>query len=147
MPNARINVMGAGSDSAIQTLLQLSNINVVNEFISEDDLNSELRKTTAVILPYNSATQSGVIIKSFSMGVPVIAYDVGALNCYIDDGCDGFLVEHGDVDGFVDAMKDICINFLAFSERVKINFNEHYSDKALISQYEKLIANLGENIE
>lgn len=147
MPNAIINVMGAGSDSAIETLLQLPNINVVNEFISEDDLNSELRKTSGVILPYNSATQSGVIIKSFSMGVPVIAYDVGALNCYVEDGRDGFLVGHGDVEGFVNAMKEICINFQTFSNRVKINFEKYYSDKALISQYEQLIVNLGENIE
>ena len=67
MPDAVINVMGAGTDNAIEILQGLTNVNVVNEFISEDDLNMQLRKTTAVILPYDSATQSGVIIKSFSM--------------------------------------------------------------------------------
>ena len=147
MPNACINIMGAGSDKALKALSERSNVNVVNEFISEDDLNLELGKTTAVILPYESATQSGVIIKSFSMGIPVIAYDVGALNYYVDVGCDGFLVSHGDVDGFVGAMKDICTKFPAFSENVKTNFEKYYSDQALIDQYEKLIVNLGEKFD
>jgi glycosyltransferase involved in cell wall biosynthesis len=147
MPDADINVMGAGSDKAIDALLALSNVNVVNEFISEEDLNSQLRKTTAVILPYDSATQSGVIIKSFSMGIPVIAHDVGALRYYVDNGSDGILVRHGDVKGFVEAMIEISENFTAFSNTAEKNFTKNYSEQALVNQYEELLLSLGEKFE
>ena len=147
MPNAIINVMGAGSDKALDNLSALPNVNVVNKFIIEEDLDAELKKTTAVILPYDSATQSGVIIKSFSMGIPVIAYDVGHINNYIDDGADGILVRHGDVRGFVEAMIVISKNFKDFSNRVEKIFIENYSEQALIRQYEELLLKLEEKFE
>jgi glycosyltransferase involved in cell wall biosynthesis len=147
MPDAVINVMGAGSDKAIESLLKLSNVNVVNEFINEEDLNSQLRKTTAVLLPYDSATQSGVVIKSFSMGIPVIAFDVGALKYYVDNGSDGILVRHGDIRSFVEAMIEISKNFTAFSNEAEKNFTKNYSEKALVNQYEELLLTLGEKLD
>lgn len=147
MPSAVINVMGSGSDKAIDSLVEMSNVNVVNEFISEEKLNLQLKKTTAVLLPYDSATQSGVIIKSFSVGVPVIAYDVGALKYYVDDGTDGILVRHGDVSGFVEAMIEISERFTVFSEAVEKKFVRKYSEKALVRQYEDLLATLGVKFE
>ena len=147
VPDADIHVMGAGSDKALDALLALSNVNVVNKFISEDDLNSQLKKTTAVILPYDSATQSGVIIKSFSMGIPVIAYDVGALKYYVDNGSNGILVRHGDVESFVEAMIEISENFTVFSNSVEKKFTKNYSEQALVNQYEELFLTLGEKFE
>lgn len=147
MPDAVINVMGDGSDMALDDLLALSNVNVTNKFISEDDLNSQLRKTTAVILPYNSATQSGVIIKSFSIGVPVIAFDVGALKDYINNGSDGVLVRHGDVKSFVEAMIHVNKNFTTFSNIVEKNFIKNYSEQALVNQYDEFLLTLGEKFE
>lgn len=147
MPDAIIDVMGAGSDEALNDLLALSNVNVVNKFIGEEDLNSILRKTTAVLLPYDSATQSGVIIKSFSMGIPVVAFDVGALRYYVDNGSDGIIVRHGDVKSFVAAMIEISENFKAFSNTAEKNFTKYYSEQALVNQYEELLLALGEKFE
>tara|TARA_A100001015_G_C15021242_1_gene728101 strand:- start:1237 stop:2274 length:1038 start_codon:yes stop_codon:yes gene_type:complete len=147
MPNAVINIIGEGQDKALDVLSKLSNVNVINKFISEDDLNSQLKKTTAVILPYDNATQSGVIIKSFSMGIPVIAFDVGALKYYVDNGSDGILVKHGNVKGFVEAMIHISENFVAFSNAAEKNFTKNYSERALVNQYEALLLTLGEKLE
>lgn len=147
MPSAVINVMGAGSDKAIDSLVTLSNVNVVNEFISEEELNLQLKKTTAVLLPYDSATQSGVIIKSFSVGIPVIAYDVGALKYYVDNGSDGILVRHGDVNGFAEAMIEISDKFTVFSGAVEKKFVRKYSEQALVRQYEELLVTLGVKFE
>ena len=147
MPDAVINVMGAGTDNAIEILQGLTNVNVVNEFISEDDLNMQLRKTTAVILPYDSATQSGVIIKSFSMSTPVIAYDVGALKYYVDNGSDGILVRHGDVKSFVEAMINVSDNCSTFSNNAEKSFIKNNSEQALIEHYEELLRTLEEKFE
>ena len=54
-----------------------------------------------VILPYNSATQSGVVIDSYKYSRPVIAFDVGALSEQIINGNTGFLIKNKNIDEFV----------------------------------------------
>jgi glycosyltransferase involved in cell wall biosynthesis len=48
-----------------------------------------------VILPYKSATQSGVIVDSYSFSRPCIAFNVGGIKEQIVDGQTGFLVSGG----------------------------------------------------
>jgi glycosyltransferase involved in cell wall biosynthesis len=45
-----------------------------------------------VVLPYVSATQSGVVPVAYSFGKPVVATTVGALPEYVDHGRTGLLV-------------------------------------------------------
>lgn len=47
------------------------------------------------ILPYTSATQSGVIVDSYRLSRPVIAFNVGAISEQIEGGVTGFLIEAG----------------------------------------------------
>ena len=61
-----------------------------------------------VILPYKSATQSGVIIDSYRFGRPVIAYNVGAVSEQIQDWKSGYLIQQGNITDFVEK-----INFIA----------------------------------
>src|SRR5207248_6997962 len=51
----------------------------------------------AAVLPYRSASQSGVAQLSFAYGVPVIATAVGGLSEAVRDGEDGILCPAGDV--------------------------------------------------
>jgi glycosyltransferase involved in cell wall biosynthesis len=47
----------------------------------------------ASLLPYRSASQSGVVQLSFAYGRPVIATRVGGLPAAVEDGVDGILCE------------------------------------------------------
>ena len=47
----------------------------------------------ASLLPYRSASQSGVVQLSFAYGCPVIATRVGGLPAAVDDGVNGILCE------------------------------------------------------
>jgi glycosyltransferase involved in cell wall biosynthesis len=147
IPNYSITIMGKGSDPNLHKLQSMPNVNLKNEFIEEDELNNELKKTLAVLLPYDSATQSGVIIKSFSMGIPVIAFDVGALHYYINHGYDGFLIKHSNISEFVKAMKLTIEKNQTLSNQVKKNYEEYYSEKAIVKNYQSLIKILGEEFE
>ena len=98
--------------------------------------------STAVLIPYNSATQSGVLLKSFSQGVPVVAFDVGAIGSYLQDGYDGYLVKHKDFDNFCDKMLEISKNRSFFYENIKSSFEHRYGIKALVEQYEQLLEDL-----
>ena len=50
-----------------------------------------------MILPYETATQSGVVLDAYKHSRPAVAFDVGALGEQIDDGVTGYLAKHGDV--------------------------------------------------
>jgi glycosyltransferase involved in cell wall biosynthesis len=138
-PNVRIRVVGAGFDPHLRELEKCENVDVLNTFIPEEQLDKELSETAVVILPYDSATQSGVVIKSFAFGVPVVAFDVGNLREYISDGLSGRLVKHADLDDFVDAVLDTITNQKRFSEIILNNFDQDFGVQALTSQYSSLL--------
>lgn len=55
------------------------NVTVNNEFIQNEELFDEIASSCLVLVPYTSATQSGVIIKALENGTPVIVSDIPGL--------------------------------------------------------------------
>lgn len=66
------------------------------KYISEPEIKVLFQRAQVCVLPYKSATQSGVIASSYSYNVPVIASDIGGLGEYIVEGITGYLVEPED---------------------------------------------------
>jgi glycosyltransferase involved in cell wall biosynthesis len=60
-------------------------------FLSNEDAALLFGAADASLLPYRSASQSGVVQLSFAYGRPVIATRVGGLPAAVDDGVDGLL--------------------------------------------------------
>lgn len=83
------------------------NVKIINRFISDEELRTLHESCSFSILPYNSASQSGVIIHSYSYGTPVIAYDVGALSEYIIHNETGLLVAHNDFKAIIEFLTNI----------------------------------------
>lgn len=73
------------------------------------------------ICPYKDATQSGVVQTSFSMGVPVIATNVGALPETVKDGVNGIIVPACDV------------------KSLSVSISELYTDKIKLEEFRKNI--------
>jgi glycosyltransferase involved in cell wall biosynthesis len=71
-------------------------VHVVNEFVPSSRLIAELRAHDCVVMPYLTATQSGVLAAAFANGCFVIASDVGGLRDTVEDGVNGLLVPPGD---------------------------------------------------
>jgi len=65
-------------------------------FVSNDDAALLFTAADASLLPYRSASQSGVVQLSFAFGCPVIATRVGGLPASIQHGRDGLLCEPDD---------------------------------------------------
>lgn len=61
-------------------------------------------ETDVVVLPYLSATQSGVLLAAYAFGKPVVASRVGGLPDYVDDGETGILVEPDDPRALASAL-------------------------------------------
>lgn len=98
-------IAGAGDDPTLPFFREQENVCVINRFLSDDEMSYLNRACQVVLLPYKSASQSGIIPTSFMYGNPVIATKVGAMPETIKHGENGFLVNANDAQGYADAMK------------------------------------------
>lgn len=86
-------------------LRNLPNVHLNDDYVSDDEMKQAFIQADWIILPYNSASQSGVIIDAYKYSRPVIAFDVGAISEQLEDGHSGYLIKAGDIDGFVEKLK------------------------------------------
>jgi glycosyltransferase involved in cell wall biosynthesis/O-antigen ligase len=66
------------------------------EFIPDEDTELYFKAADALVLPYKSISQSGVLFLAYRFGTPVIAANVGSFKQDIIDGRTGFLYRSGD---------------------------------------------------
>jgi glycosyltransferase involved in cell wall biosynthesis len=74
------------------------------DFIPNSEVPALFRRASVVVLPYISATQSGVIPMAYAYGKPVIASKVGALPDVVSDGYTGLLIEPANPAAIADAI-------------------------------------------
>ncbi len=84
-----------------------------NEFIPDDELPLYFAACDVLVLPYRTATQSGIIGIAFQMDRPVIATQVGGLGEYITEGETGYLVPPEDPQ----ALSETILQFFSGSDR------------------------------
>lgn len=77
---------------------------ILNHFIPEEEVAALFQRSTAVILPYIEASQSGVAAVAFAMGTPVVASNVGGLAEMIRHEKDGLLVPPSNASALADAI-------------------------------------------
>ncbi len=77
---------------------------ILNRYIPSEDVAVLFQRSTAVILPYIEASQSGVAPLAYAMGTPVIASEIGGLAEIIDSEQDGLLVPPKDASALAKAI-------------------------------------------
>ena len=129
-------IAGKGSIENIDEFEKLDNVEVINRFIGDSEVSELFKKATFTILPYDSATQSGVTILSYSYATPVIAYDVGALGEYIEDKQNGYMVKYKDNDTIVEILKSVTDKDIErLSQNIINEFDHKFSKRACQSYY------------
>ena len=105
-PRVQLQIVGDGSLRPYKRLLRSTpNVTVVNRWVGDSEVASYFRNASILVLPYTSASQSGVIAVAAALATPVIATRVGAIPEQIDDGETGLLTEPGSVDQLYRAME------------------------------------------
>jgi len=84
-----------------------------NEFIPDDELPLYFAACDVLVLPYRTATQSGIIGIAYQMDRPVIATQVGGLGEYIKTGENGYLAPPEDPQ----ALADTILKFFSGTDR------------------------------
>ena len=96
--NARLLIVGEFYDNPseyfemIRKLKIEDNVKVINQFVPNEDVAKYYQASDLVILPYRSATQSGILNVAYGFYKPVIVTDVGGLAEFVDEGKTGFVV-------------------------------------------------------
>ena len=85
-----------GKDQCLKLINALglgSNVRVIDRFVPDDEVSLYFSATDLVVLPYESATQSGIVAIAHSFERPVLTTRVGGLPEAVSDGETGLLVE------------------------------------------------------
>ncbi|MBB4036270.1 glycosyltransferase involved in cell wall biosynthesis [Dysgonomonas hofstadii] len=89
-----------GSFEKYQNLIDKSplrdNIKVFEQYIPDDMVSTLFSASDVLVLPYRSATQSGVVAMAYQLELPMIATNVGALGCTVENSGTGLLVSTPD---------------------------------------------------
>ena len=88
------------------TRLELAkNVTVVDEYLPNELLAAYIKRANVVVLPYRSATQSGIIQIAFGLNTPVITTNVGGLAEAVEDGRTGLVVPPEDPLALAEAIE------------------------------------------
>ena len=90
----------------VEEIRAFSNVKVIDREVGHDEMIELFRLCRFAILPYATATQSGVIVDGYKYARPVISFDVGANSEQIDPGKTGYLVPEGNIEEFIKAIND-----------------------------------------
>ena len=105
-----IVVAGNGEDPSLQYFRTLPNSFVMNRFLSNDEMMNLIRMSSIILLPYKSASQTGIVPTCTLYGKPVIATTVGAFPENITDGKNGLLVPPNNPAKFAEAIERLLNN-------------------------------------
>ena len=118
-------------------------VTLVDGYLPDDEVEPYFAAADLCVLPYESATQSGVIQIAYSFGLPVIATEVGGLPEVVLDGRTGFVVPPKDEKALAEAV----VRFFeedraeAFKERIKEE-DSRYSWDRMVEHIDGLMAEL-----
>ena len=145
-PEVSYRVVGEPDEESkvlVNQLKQCSNVVVIDHEVSDQEMIEEFEKADWLVLPYATATQSGVIVDAYLHARPVIAFNVGAISEQIIEGYNGHLVAKNDVSGFVSAIKKVngyTPNGLERYSRNAYQFaKERYSASAVADKFMQII--------
>lgn len=108
--NVRFDVIGSVSPQMkiiVDELAKEKNVHINNNYVSDNEMKESFINCDWVIVPYNSASQSGIIIDAYKYSRPVIAFNVGAIAEQVDNGVSGYLISDGNILEFANKINEV----------------------------------------
>lgn len=131
-----------GSFDEYQNLMDQHGLNdrvhVFNRYIPDDQVGLYFSASDVCVLPYRSATQSGIISISKHFEIPVIATDVGGLKESITHGETGLMVDLPEPEHIADSVRTFFIGEL--KETCKLLIREENQRNSWASFCARIIA-------
>jgi hypothetical protein len=90
---------------------------VRNEFLTETELEREIRGSDGVLIPYHRYWQSGIAIRAVEAGVPTVGVETSFLRTLMGDGYPGFVHSASEPDAWLGAIEAVTARFLDMDRR------------------------------
>ena len=102
----------------------LDSIVFINRYIKDTEIAQLYKNAAAVVYPYISATQSGVLSLAFYYQVPVLTSDIPYFKAVINDYCTGYIFKNGDSEDLASKLKQL---LRSNNDAIKKNQADYYS--------------------
>ncbi|MBH0008129.1 glycosyltransferase family 4 protein [Salinibacterium sp. SWN1162] len=104
----RLSLYGRGRLTALErTLLGQARAGVNSGWVADEDIPGVIDSFDILALPYDDASQSGVIGLALTSGIPIVATPVGGLREQVLDSGGGVLARGMSVEDFADAIEGL----------------------------------------
>lgn len=107
-------------------------VRIINEFVPNEEVYKYYQVSDVVVLPYKSATQSGILNIAYGFNKPVIVTDVGGLAEFVVNGKTGIIIKPDSTREIVDGYD----KFLNLQK--EINFIENIKEHNTQNSFNKL---------
>lgn len=127
--------------SLMRSLQIEQRVRVVNQYIPNDEVSRYFSAADVVVLPYLSATQSGIVQIAYNFDKPVIATSVGGLQEVVRDGFTGFLVPQNDPEALASAVRRF------YNEQREHEFVQHVKQEKELYSWDRMVAVIEELVD
>lgn len=146
IPQIRLWIVGDFGDSKDEYLKLIAdnelqnNIMIVDGYVPDKEVEKYFVASDIVVLPYVSATQSGIVQIAFGFEKPVIVTNVGGLPDVVEDGKTGYIVsKENEVE-----LARVIVKFFSLESRDEFAENirekaKEFSWETMVDRIEKLI--------
>ncbi|HEY5463297.1 MAG TPA: glycosyltransferase family 4 protein [Hanamia sp.] len=122
-----INLIIAGNGTPYFEFDNVKNYEFINRFISNEEIVSLIESCDMVVLPYTSASQSGVPMTVYNFNKPIIASDIAGFKEVIDNLNTGILVEDTNALSLASAI-EILLSNTELRNKMSNNIKNKYSE-------------------
>jgi len=146
-PKARLLIVGEFYDdpqdyfNLVKKLNVEDKVKVINQFVPNEEVAKYYQAADLIILPYRSATQSGILNVTYGFYKPVIVTDVGGLAEFVDEGKTGFVLKPNSPDAIAEGVNKF------ISVKDKVDFSIYIAERNRKNSFNQLPVVFGNILE
>lgn len=139
MPDIKLMIVGDFYDDKDKYLTLIKDkqieehVVIFDQFIPDTEVERYFVASDVVVLPYDSATTSGVIQAAYNFNRPVIVTDVGGLSEAVVEGKTGYVVEPENEDALCQKIEEF------YAEHQDVNYVEFIDKERYKYSWERVV--------
>lgn len=126
-PGWKLDIFGEGKDKEkLQKMIELNKLSglVYLRGVTKD-IKKEMLNSSVLLLPSRWEGMPMVVLEALEIGLPVVSFDITAINPLVTDNVEGIIVKQFDVTAFAQAMER-----LAADEELRKQYGKNATTKA-----------------